>query len=173
EDGIRDRNVTGVQTCALPIWFHGRMLHLRAVLPFNDGPFTLRRFRLVLEHREEPRRATAGVVPSVLPTAPPRSPGGGLLRRLRPPGLEHSALFVHCGGGFVVEQHIRRPTTSRGTDSWFGPCAVRPLPHRERVAPRPVPVGVRGLTVIGRHPARIDVERPGAPLQHLPRNRAG
>src|SRR5699024_11724536 len=23
EDGIRDRNVTGVQTCALPIWFIG------------------------------------------------------------------------------------------------------------------------------------------------------
>src|SRR5699024_2946327 len=27
EDGIRDRNVTGVQTCALPIWgFHVRMI---------------------------------------------------------------------------------------------------------------------------------------------------
>src|SRR5699024_12182279 len=24
EDGIRDRNVTGVQTCALPIWFTDR-----------------------------------------------------------------------------------------------------------------------------------------------------
>src|SRR5438067_3188958 len=24
EDGIRDRNVTGVQTCALPIWCRGR-----------------------------------------------------------------------------------------------------------------------------------------------------
>src|SRR5207248_8990044 len=24
EDGIRDRTVTGVQTCALPIWFDGR-----------------------------------------------------------------------------------------------------------------------------------------------------
>src|SRR5699024_11384418 len=37
---------------------YGWMLNLRAVLPFNDGPFTLRRFGLVLEHREEPRRAT-------------------------------------------------------------------------------------------------------------------
>src|SRR5699024_11938114 len=27
EDGIRDRNVTGVQTCALPIWF-AQKLHL-------------------------------------------------------------------------------------------------------------------------------------------------
>src|SRR5258708_19303213 len=33
EDGIRDDLVTGVQTCALPIWAHGRLqrreLHLR------------------------------------------------------------------------------------------------------------------------------------------------
>src|SRR5699024_4799830 len=42
---------------------YGWMLNLRAVLPFNDGPFTLRRFRLVLEHREEPRRATRIAVP--------------------------------------------------------------------------------------------------------------
>src|SRR5207249_6368167 len=32
EDGIRDRNVTGVQTCALPIWRLVRML-VAAVLP--------------------------------------------------------------------------------------------------------------------------------------------
>src|SRR5699024_11539616 len=31
EDGIRDRNVTGVQTCALPI------LAMRIILRFNDG----------------------------------------------------------------------------------------------------------------------------------------
>src|SRR5438067_9755080 len=28
EDGIRDRNVTGVQTCALPIWANGHRAHL-------------------------------------------------------------------------------------------------------------------------------------------------
>src|SRR5207249_6288761 len=42
EDGIRDRNVTGVQTCALPIWRGGRpptqrhrrqVLGLKAVVP--------------------------------------------------------------------------------------------------------------------------------------------
>src|SRR5699024_11668948 len=27
EDGIRDRNVTGVQTCALPIWFSEQSLY--------------------------------------------------------------------------------------------------------------------------------------------------
>src|SRR5207249_9640553 len=31
EDGIRDRNVTGVQTCALPIWLEG----LGYALPMN------------------------------------------------------------------------------------------------------------------------------------------
>src|SRR5207249_8951194 len=30
EDGIRDRNVTGVQTCALPIWLRARELRGRA-----------------------------------------------------------------------------------------------------------------------------------------------
>src|SRR5699024_3160911 len=31
EDGIRDRNVTGVQTCALPIWVSGRFPGARSV----------------------------------------------------------------------------------------------------------------------------------------------
>src|SRR5699024_11261335 len=30
EDGIRDRNVTGVQTCALPIWIAGAHFYLNA-----------------------------------------------------------------------------------------------------------------------------------------------
>src|SRR5699024_12172856 len=44
EDGIRDRNVTGVQTCALPIWFAivvVRAVHHRAT-----------RDRLLLAHHE-------------------------------------------------------------------------------------------------------------------------
>src|SRR5699024_11832929 len=32
EDGIRDRNVTGVQTCALPIWFAKRLLNTKRSL---------------------------------------------------------------------------------------------------------------------------------------------
>src|SRR5699024_11857052 len=32
EDGIRDRNVTGVQTCALPIWFAIRPIIYASVL---------------------------------------------------------------------------------------------------------------------------------------------
>src|SRR5437867_9985914 len=31
EDGIRDRTVTGVQTCALPIWIGGELMDFRAV----------------------------------------------------------------------------------------------------------------------------------------------
>src|SRR2546430_8671717 len=33
EDGIRDLTVTGVQTCALPIFVHLEELHLDALLP--------------------------------------------------------------------------------------------------------------------------------------------
>src|SRR5699024_12051226 len=37
EDGIRDRNVTGVQTCALPIWFDLSDAKLRrAGLDYHD-----------------------------------------------------------------------------------------------------------------------------------------
>src|SRR5438067_13853896 len=39
EDGIRDRNVTGVQTCALPICRHGRepeRAHGRHPVPLGD-----------------------------------------------------------------------------------------------------------------------------------------
>src|SRR5207249_8707743 len=39
EDGIRDRNVTGVQTCALPIFLYS-----------NDGPLTIKRIALLLSH---------------------------------------------------------------------------------------------------------------------------
>src|SRR5699024_5115470 len=35
EDGIRDRNVTGVQTCALPIW--PERLRIRAIAPHRIG----------------------------------------------------------------------------------------------------------------------------------------
>src|SRR5699024_11564778 len=36
EDGIRDRNVTGVQTCALPIYIH-HVLHLGGALGYQPG----------------------------------------------------------------------------------------------------------------------------------------
>src|SRR6266540_6801477 len=45
EDGIRDRDVTGVQTCALPIWLSTRAVPLQAKalealdrLPMSDNP---------------------------------------------------------------------------------------------------------------------------------------
>src|SRR5207249_5099926 len=40
EDGIRNRNVTGVQTCALPIWPSGKLNKKGPVsLPLTTGPF--------------------------------------------------------------------------------------------------------------------------------------
>src|SRR5699024_11946351 len=37
EDGIRDRNVTGVQTCALPILLHGSQLMIHEASTFAVG----------------------------------------------------------------------------------------------------------------------------------------
>src|SRR5699024_11924490 len=48
EDGIRDRNVTGVQTCALPIYFINDMIkkrdieHIEGGLHDNDGHLIVR-----------------------------------------------------------------------------------------------------------------------------------
>src|SRR5258707_15816245 len=42
EDGIRDIGVTGVQTCALPIWLHFGLLFFWKALPMHSGgPITL------------------------------------------------------------------------------------------------------------------------------------
>src|SRR5215475_871909 len=44
EDGIRDFHVTGVQTCALPIWPHAHHLgqrHLERLVMLSDGIFAI------------------------------------------------------------------------------------------------------------------------------------
>src|SRR5699024_11355250 len=55
EDGIRDRNVTGVQTCALPIstgvWWYLRLFRR----PNHVGPESARRARGRLERRLQAR----------------------------------------------------------------------------------------------------------------------
>src|SRR5699024_11221640 len=102
--------------------FNGGMLDLRAVLPFNDGPFLLRRFGLLLEHREEPRRATRIAVPVLhrlwMLKGSRHRPAMASLSVCNTSHIwtfAPSALFVHCFCGFGVKQHIRRPTTRRLT----------------------------------------------------------
>src|SRR5437773_12347425 len=61
EDGIRDRDVTGVQTCALPISFVRRRIPRR-----TNAPTTFARFRAGVclrrkEDRSEERRVGKGV----------------------------------------------------------------------------------------------------------------
>src|SRR5438046_9551761 len=66
EDGIRDWSVTGVQTCALPIYVAHEMLEQCAkhplvcnisIHPYVFGqPFRLRPLRAALKHRSEERR---------------------------------------------------------------------------------------------------------------------
>src|SRR5699024_12232251 len=41
EDGIRDRNVTGVQTCALPIYYADRTILTTMIEKFGGGPVGL------------------------------------------------------------------------------------------------------------------------------------
>src|SRR5207249_9315007 len=43
EDGIRDRNVTGVQTCALPIFINTVKHAVGRLRPFNDIPDAITR----------------------------------------------------------------------------------------------------------------------------------
>src|SRR5699024_12270525 len=99
------------------------MLNLRAVLTLNNRAFLFRRFRLVFEHREEPRRATRISVPLNLIYALPVSVVGSVKVMLSvlsaAPAVDgthtHSALFIHFFSGVLIQQHIRRKTTSRGT----------------------------------------------------------
>src|SRR5699024_4674177 len=46
-------------------WFYSWVLNLATVLTLNNGAFLLRGFRLVFEHREEPRRTTLSAVANV------------------------------------------------------------------------------------------------------------
>src|SRR5207249_7689391 len=54
EDGIRDRNVTGVQTCALPIYQGGQGYggNLATTLPFQVSHFTNQRKTVLFRHRQ-------------------------------------------------------------------------------------------------------------------------
>src|SRR6266513_5158627 len=45
EDGIRDRNVTGVQTCALPIWEPSDVVLVDIFMPGQGGLQTIDRLR--------------------------------------------------------------------------------------------------------------------------------
>src|SRR5699024_3277061 len=114
----------------------------------------LRGFRLVLEHREEPRRATRiamsvrGRWPSlvaecsdILSALCPRNAPD---RRRR----AHSALFVHFFSGVLIQQHIRRKTTSRVLGS--GVASGKPTSVSDFA-------GTDGKRVIRLHPACVDV----------------
>src|SRR2546423_15410877 len=71
EDGIRDKLVTGVQTCALPIWLTARLRALRRysldlclgrmVGADNSEPVYVGRFGLTDSERSEERRVGKSV----------------------------------------------------------------------------------------------------------------
>src|SRR5699024_1865130 len=88
-----------------------------AVLTLNNRAFLLRGFRLVFEHREEPRRATRIAMPAQCASSPTKSPCGLCLVFAVACNVHlahaHSALFVHFFSCVLIQQHIRRKTTSR------------------------------------------------------------
>src|SRR5438067_3768454 len=73
EDGIRDRNVTGVQTCALPIllqrWEEADRA-LAAVKTSPRGPLMRALFRII-ENRPEPALESLRAIPTIRQTAVP------------------------------------------------------------------------------------------------------
>src|SRR5438067_13921119 len=102
EDGIRDRNVTGVQTCALPIFARGR--GAPAAGPRGDR-------HLGAERALHPRRwgLSRGNGPRVAPAraAAPVAPAGGARRSgAAPPDAPRSAPRVTPGTS--LDAH-RRP----------------------------------------------------------------
>src|ERR1019366_1247330 len=72
EDGIRDWSVTGVQTCALPIWHRGRRDRGGGARAPRGGPFDLREdARRPREDPSQGRRAGDGLRGAAEP--PPRA----------------------------------------------------------------------------------------------------
>src|SRR5437763_12423837 len=72
EDGIRDTSVTGVQTCALPIWLSRGLIHLH----FTGTPSRLDGIGLDIVARESLQRHEIGF-PSTSSGEDPALDGGG------------------------------------------------------------------------------------------------
>src|SRR5207249_5628871 len=104
EDGIRDRNVTGVQTCALPIY----RLALRAHDARDDPRVRRRRARARRPHAHD---LAHHVPPAALPPAPPRG-------RLVDGGPRHGPCILQAKGATPPSDSpgtLGAPRWSRGT----------------------------------------------------------
>src|SRR5690554_4988611 len=66
EDGIRDADVTGVQTCALPIWHFSTVMYFQYSVPYEYGYFrvispTEKKIRMIYPNGEaQPSTSTIG-----------------------------------------------------------------------------------------------------------------
>src|SRR5207249_9492573 len=112
EDGIRDRNVTGVQTCALPIY----RLALRAHDARDDPRVRRRRARARRPHAHD---LAHHVPPAALPPAPPRG-------RLVDGGPRHGPPHSSSEGGYAP---LGLPRHARGaTAKPWHPSILRQVP---------------------------------------------
>src|SRR5699024_11654663 len=101
EDGIRDRNVTGVQTCALPIWRQWRSV---AVCGVQDGVWPAPRRRSGLLGVDELVDLTELVGDGPLPSEAERAVSSSAARRSeeRRVGGEGSARWA--AGGWTEDR---------------------------------------------------------------------
>src|SRR2546425_11561539 len=99
EDGIRDKLVTGVQTCALPIWKRRR----DSTLPI---PSRTTRSRASTGRAATPRRPTARWRPS----------SGSRRKRTPPPGDRASG--DDSSGGELVPERVRKVTGGAREPGW-------------------------------------------------------
>src|SRR5437867_11805877 len=99
EDGIRDRTVTGVQTCALPISRAARAAPV-ATTPRGSGPGTPRRRRLVLaDHPDH------DALHDDIALVHPQRAHGGVRGLESDPAARLAVEPFHRGAGAVHERH--------------------------------------------------------------------
>src|SRR5699024_11956163 len=118
EDGIRDRNVTGVQTCALPISTHDPLPHRPIRRPTMTSRFTRRSLL---------GGAAAGAAALTLPACS-RFTGGGDQTLLMSSSQSETSPIVQCRqkwsdavteqteGALTVEVHAPGSTSSAEVD---------------------------------------------------------
>src|SRR5256885_8847536 len=85
EDGIRDYKVTGVQTCALPIYVHAEIVFVAPVGGIDDAAFAEAHRLYVIEAGASRRAAPNGMAPIVDPSTRNRCQRHSFLHQLTCP----------------------------------------------------------------------------------------
>src|SRR6266496_1095821 len=129
EDGIRDLYVTGVQTCALPIWGRAQ--------PDQGHP------RDPLRSLVEPGGGGPGHRPRVPDRPGPAGPGAPADRRGHPRrgrGLDHRTVRRRARRPGAARRQLMPPRRTFG-NTWWGAAWVDALEQRAKLDPNRLPRG--------------------------------